>query len=1139
MQGIVTILVRDKATNEIVDEIVQKNIITENFVKNIFQFRHLMFKIQLSNAIHKPSIYNTFAHNDTGSLVSVNESGSVFGVPSFSFIDATATSLPILQYAGRFSPPAVGTSRTIKTVKLIINGSSVTYQGPVVAYAELATPCVQTDTQIYDIYYRIMIDYTEFEGGMTKEVFLNTLKFMVSQQYYLSDNGFSRIYELPKLVCNTGETVYELMSFGKFDVTGRLVQSTPSDYTYDSKYRYAIKNIRSSNELAFTSNVGAIYNSLHSTLNPFDYNNYLETGSTDLFRNRSKIQNIFGFNTDSTNPLSEPFLDIDNLATGSGNIVLSGDWQDEEYTTNKNLYFKTLLPKRGIITITKSGAVGTSEYRYTEQSLLGFMNKDKTVSKNMYTVIPVSPLNSISNPSFTLAHNKSILGDITDASFSVEQLSAVIPYDDTSVVIPKKNQVIVYSVAASRYWRITGTFTNIHQVAVISDDIYVACRNTGLYKVNPRINLVATQLTVTGYRTADFSQCNGVCVSHNNKLWALGKDALASYDGSSWTVYDNGSTPLFTNDSTLYSRVGYIKADKETSGDKLIFVYKSTDTSTKVGFFWSPTTSILETNTQPSLNGVGYPKLNKNHLELSDNNLIVISNSGRVYSTPFNTSTAFVNSISTTNNYSQCNLLKSKLNNETIYIRFRYDNYIQLGNNNYVRGQEFYDKNLNLLYSQPSAEYAFHFEYWDNRWYISTKSSTLGYADNHISILLDSGVVFELKKALESGTEMVMPFIHQSALNNTPHGGNYRALARKEYGWNGTSWELNNPNSKVTHSSAQEIINGINVAFNNGASGSSFNINNLYKFGLTRGLLKDNATRAQVTVPVFFSKTAKGNPVLTSNTVPALTSLPTGSVGIHSVKKSKDVFLDESNQVTFPGETGGQFAVGDKQITGDFEITFSCASIANPLCQNRTIFGIGKPHLGPSPMIGFTFNSNSSANVRINTAALEYSTSFLNNPIDVSGLTTASTIGIKRVGATFYITKNGTNYHTLTSSPIRAADARLDVMFNTYHHSLGSSFRSANTFCPSATIVTNGQDNIVKFGNSVAGTEAFDINCKGVVPELPITATLNGVNAPVKIDGSLPVPGSISLDTDTMCMLFDPTDQGKTITIDCTRLWNM
>ncbi len=1136
MRGIVTILVRDVNTNEVIDEVVQQNVITENFLKNIFQHQHVMFKLDISDAIYKPSIYNTGDYSAANGRSITPASGAVFGVPQLMFIGGTGSTLPMLQYASRFAPPTSGTTRTIKTVRLSITGGDyIVYQGSTIAFAELAVPCVQTDSQIYDIYYRILLDYTEVEGGLSESAFLSIFETMCTQRVAVCGTSFSyaQISPFPKLVKNSGDNVMEL--FLTDDAYVLPISINPSDYVFKTHYNYFTKNMRSSTELDFPISVGSIQTSYRATTNPVI--DYFETQSTNLFSTRSKIQNVFGFNTDGTNPLSEPFLDVDNLATGSGNIVLTGDWQDTETTSNPALYFKTLLPRRGIVTITKTGAVGVAEYKYSEQLFLGYSHL-KNISKHYQICIPITPLTSVKNPLKPVTHNKSLLGDIGDEFFSVEQLSAVTSYDGSSVIIPKKSEIVLYSIAGSRYWKITGSFTNIHQIAVVGDDIYIACRATGLYKVNPRVSLVAAQVVVPG---ADLSECNGVCVGYGNKLWALGKDALVSYFGGSWLVYNDSSTPLFTTDPSIYSRVGYIKADKETAGDKLVFVYKNSDASTKLGFFWSPTTPLLETATQPSLSSYGRPKLNKTHLELVDNNLVVVSYSGSLYTVPFNSSAAFTTT-SGGNETAICSLVLMKTGAQNVFVRVEPNTYREIEYNaKYTRRQSFYASNAQLLYSQPVDTYGLVLTEQVNRnRHYDCDSTVGGYRDKCAVIHLESGVVFEIKKYTTNNSEFTFASIYQLGLDYTPHGGNYRSLTRKEYGWNGTAWELGNPNSKVAHTAAEPIINGVNIAFTNGTTGTSFAINNFYKFGLSRGLMKDNATRAQVVIPTFFSKTANGNPILTSNVVPSLTALPTGVVGVHSVKRSKDAFLDANNQVTFPGETGGQFAVGDKQVTGDFEISFSCAPIADTvLCNQKTIFGVGKSHLGPTPMIGIGFVNSTTAHVRINTEALENTNNFETHVYTISGLTSASTVGIKRVGSSFFIMQNGAVVHTIATSPIRPADKRLDIMFGTYRHHIGSAFRPANTFCPATTIISNGSDNVIKFGNAIAGSEAFDINCKGVVPELPVTATLDGVNAPVNLDGTLPVPGTISLDKDTMCMVFDPADEGKTVTINCTRIWNM
>ena len=126
-----------------------------------------------------------------------------------------------------------------------------------------------------------------------------------------------------------------------------------------------------------------------------------------------------------------------------------------------------------------------------------------------------------------------------------------------------------------------------------------------------------------------------------------------------------------------------------------------------------------------------------------------------------------------------------------------------------------------------------------------------------------------------------------------------------------------------------------------------------------------------------------------------------------------------------------------------------------------------------------------------------------------------------------------------TSGAIAASDKRLDVMFATHYWSIGNVFRTANSACPVVTIASNGEDNAVMFGNEIAGTEAFDIRCKGIVFELGATAKLGGVDAVVKFNSTDPVPGEIAIDAETLTAVFNNADVGKTVEINCTRVWDM
>jgi len=80
-----------------------------------------------------------------------------------------------------------------------------------------------------------------------------------------------------------------------------------------------------------------------------------------------------------------------------------------------------------------------------------------------------------------------------------------------------------------------------------------------------------------------------------------------------------------------------------------------------------------------------------------------------------------------------------------------------------------------------------------------------------------------------------------------------------DYGWNGSAWVAGNANSKTTHAGAEALINGITVAFANGASSPHFTATNYFTQGICYGLWKDNATSldyssAWYSVPVVFNQ---------------------------------------------------------------------------------------------------------------------------------------------------------------------------------------------------------------------------------------------------------------------------------------------
>lgn len=1148
-KGIVTLQALDAQTLTPIGEVVENNIITEAFGRRYFPgwetgYPRLDLDIAIYSGALEPSVYGPTNNHLTGNgYTRTTRDGDVFGVPRRDFIEGTGNNPDIIQFTARFNPPSTGQTRTIASVGLYVNSASSSLP----ACTKLATPCIQTDSQIYDVYYRILVTYDEnsiIDKKSMREIFKKS-SLKTGYSFYTSgtdsfiNEGF--VNQLPPLVINQSDKT----TIFKDDYnTYELMDYTATNAVSTKRLPYQTKTY----QFGFDDGVGLIMRSHVFGIVPSWPATYK---GKDIFENRSKIQNVFGYKLESTNVNSHPFLDVDNLATGSGNIALTGDWQDEEYTANKNLYFKTSFPERNTVKITKSGAVGVSEYKYVKEKYVtsspsgGFKYNSsyQPLSKNTAVNIMVDAL--ISNQSSTAGgfHNppRSLIGDISETQFGIEQVSASTSFDDSSVLICKSNRVILYSLGSSRYWNITGAFTNIHQVAVLNGVVYIACRNTGLYSVNPRVSLTAQLVSVVGYRTADFTNCNGVCVGYNGKLWAVGKDAIASYDGTSWTVYDNTTTPQFSTNTTTYARVEYIKAVTDGAGDQIFFVYRYTDATAKIGFWWSPSTSIVETNDWAKSESItlGYPRRNRQHVKVTVGAAFIWQNN-TISKVLFNTSAFVTINSSYSSSVYGFNIIDNKTNGQKNLAIYESGNtyYGNISGYFYNVRTRVYDNTNTVVHDiqTNNSDYDDSLSSTSYRTLRSMNDGATYYA--HKTVIDLNGIWLHLQKTTTSLFTAVIT--KAPYLERHQQGGALAYMCRDTYGWNGTAWELDHTDSKLTHSTPQTLLDGVNIAFNEGATGTSFVLGNHYKFGLCRGLMKDNATRCKYVIPEILVKSLTGIVPLTSSTVPALASLPTGVVGIHAVHKSRNCFVNASNQVVFPGNTDGQFAVGDKQVTGDFHLTISCADITNTLIRQRTVVGIGKRHKGGVPIVGIVFISNTAAQLQVNTVAPFDTNTGRSTPYSFSGLNSDSVLGIRRVGNIITATLNGVDVYTVdTSGVITVSDRRLDVLFATHYWSIGNLLRTPNSTCPVVTIASNGEDNAVMFGNEVSGTEAFDIRCKGVVFELGAKGKLNGVDAVVKFDGTYPVPGEISVDAESLIATFNTADVGKTIEIDCTRVWDM
>lgn len=81
-------------------------------------------------------------------------------------------------------------------------------------------------------------------------------------------------------------------------------------------------------------------------------------------------------------------------------------------------------------------------------------------------------------------------------------------------------------------------------------------------------------------------------------------------------------------------------------------------------------------------------------------------------------------------------------------------------------------------------------------------------------------------------------------IDNNGLSGAFERVHWETYGWNGSAWELDNPNGRPFHSSYEELADGVTVAFNvaGGSPEGTFVAGEYYTVAVVDGIMADGAT---------------------------------------------------------------------------------------------------------------------------------------------------------------------------------------------------------------------------------------------------------------------------------------------------------
>jgi hypothetical protein len=1175
--GEIEVFVRDIETDELAYTIKQKNIITDYATLRHFWIHSLGLAqtgIGIANGqkVPVPGWAPSATYPFPWYAIGYVPSGKTY----LTWGEPAAPYTWFGQMYSRFDPPTA--TRTINTIFLewgVSQGSSSGAQSStgLIGYVSLTTPCTQTTTQYLDVYYKVYFPTTN-DTPLSANAYRELIRNMAFSQGNIGvGRGPATVYAIsplptaqqPNLVDAAGNPVDTNINLFTFPASQYPWSSNSAFANYGSAlsylnsapgpvvdYDYGI--VTQSYSFGTTSNIGQLmgYNNTGLYVVNGSGGTLLTTSSLPIRKN-STIQNVFRHASTS----NMPFLDVSNLATSLGNVVPSGSWTTQT------------LPEMYSVNIVTGGPVGTATYTYSKRKVFHFSGNvyeytgtpiPNFMTDNVSFLMPdplvpqLNPLTKITDYNHRLSCSKAI----NTHSFVMVFTDHVIAHDVLT------NISTVYSAATHP----TFAPTDITQIETDSlGNIWVACRNTGLYKINGS--------TITTYGTAQglpSNTCFGVHLGKPNgstvKIWAVFNGSIASAtsaDGfTAWTQYNSTTTPAFTfvgvSDSN-WNTVEYIRVDPQT--DNMLLVRSPTAvTPTNVGVWWSTTTSAVALTIPTNATLVmGDFRVHRQLLNVSENSsfwvVIVADSSGKASHQQLTFGSSVTTVLFALNPYEP----------GLISVKFEY-NYVT-GIDNLLVIEPVASRNgyntdgvhvprgfvaippggpapaVITTLSQSNVTPSVGYEgdgFMETRWWVnsSTASPSTSANDIYTFFRMDRGVWISVWVGAtgSSGTYNGINYtVAQNqatiwaafGLDNTASGGPYAFSAVENYGWNGTAWVLGGTGAATTSATPALLENGISVEFTDGSpSTQSFVAGDYFNFVVCDGIMKDNVSTVAFNT-VNYLKPVKYNQTALPATVPgSTTAITAATVQTAYSQVSSGVTINGSNQVVLTGNQG-DFAVMDLAFTGNFDFTIDFTSLPAPAGAK---FGLGN---GTRILYGFAvdladvqylwsrnsgngFEGNGAHNNDYNGAALP------------TQYTPLQTVRFTRTGSTsktitMYV--NGTAVMTDTTAQY--------VNANVYQLIFRSWLPVGSPITMGAVTVNSADANppIAKLGTLASTTGAYDPYFFGAdyaQPQTYSTITIGGtpVAATHSMFSAVPGIGEISVDPGGW-LLFNTADVGKTL----------
>ena len=601
----------------------------------------------------------------------------------------------------------------------------------------------------------------------------------------------------------------------------------------------------------------------------------------------SPLQNIFAQRNSPPGPFQD--LSVGNTATMSGTLNLShGTWTDPGY--QQLVRFN----------ITASGNVGVATYTVETCLFIAGFAGNRWIPRTALFPQKLSDATHIRKPATEVVHEQYLYAPAGSVSYrSPDGYRYVLAADCTRT----QSGVTVYDLIAGSKKNFNSQTTPALSVTAVADGdvakgyIFVACANTGLWRINPALDTVEHITSPTGTEKA---YQIAVKEDVDNTVWVLFDGGLckltnpdAAVGSLSWTIYNT------TQGSPLFSMTGITDGnwDKVTSmvinptamDNQFLMVtsgYPDTSGSYKKAFVWWNTSGAGAAN--PATGGVAYQGFTWSHTNLlrqaesivcvGDQWLIPMSNSVYTTSTVIHRA-AFGAATLDATYFSQAQAprpFKATINGQRGVI-------VGLGPDRSIAGTSYFIKDsiistipsgTAITAASPYVEFALRN---GNTSAINTiennVTNAVGMLSRPLVYLPNSNLFFTYEYFGTNNGESygVTPFMLPPT--HTKYAA-YKDAFWKKYGWDGSVFVLGNTNGRPVHSTTEVLpmLNNMGVSFTDGA-GTSFVSGEWFITVIGLGVSKDNGTSFTHRVTVTPEACAK---------IDIASNVPTAALGLRT-----------------------------------------------------------------------------------------------------------------------------------------------------------------------------------------------------------------------------------------------------------------